>query len=122
LGKKQIKVSWGKISFSWDKDGVSFLSLPEEESEESLYPSEETSSDLETALIDYFQGKPVSFAFKTNLTGLSNFQQEVLEAAKMVPYGETRSYLWIAKEIGSPKAARAVGGALGRNPIAILIP
>lgn len=121
MDRKQIKVSWGKISFAWDEEGISFLSLPEELGEPS-YPSEENLTDIEKALIDYFQGKPVNFIFKTNLTGLTTFQQDVLEAVKTIPYGETHSYLWAAKEIGAPKASRAVGGALGKNPIAILIP
>ena len=50
------------------------------------------------------------------------FQQQVLDALREIPYGETRSYRDVAQTIGNPKAVRAVGGANGNNPIAIVIP
>jgi methylated-DNA-[protein]-cysteine S-methyltransferase len=50
------------------------------------------------------------------------FYQKVWKACAMIPRGETRSYGWIAKEIGKPKAARAVGRALGANPFAPQVP
>lgn len=57
-----------------------------------------------------------------NLEGLTEFQQAVLRKAAEIPPGETRSYGWIAKEIGRPGAVRAVGSALNRNPVPVLIP
>lgn len=56
---------------------------------------------------------------KTNLT---SFEWQVLKAAMTIPIGETRSYSWIAKKIGHPKAARAVGSALKKNPFPLIIP
>src|SRR5262245_13864981 len=50
------------------------------------------------------------------------FQRDVLEATRRVPTGETRSYRWVAEQIGRPAAVRAVGTALARNPIPIVIP
>ena len=50
------------------------------------------------------------------------FDRRALEAVRTIGWGETASYGGIAKRIGSPRAARAVGGALGRNPISLLIP
>lgn len=50
------------------------------------------------------------------------FQRAVLEATRGVPGGETRSYGWVAERIGKPKAVRAVGSALGHNPIPLVIP
>lgn len=50
------------------------------------------------------------------------FQKKVWRAIQKIPYGETRSYLWIAKKIGKPKAMRAVGQACGANPLPLLIP
>jgi O-6-methylguanine DNA methyltransferase len=50
------------------------------------------------------------------------FQQAVWKAASGIPYGETRSYAWVAKRIRKPRAARAVGQALGANPVPIIIP
>ncbi len=53
---------------------------------------------------------------------LSEFSKKVYEAVLKIPHGETRTYAWVAKKIGKPLAARAVGQALRRNPFPILIP
>lgn len=53
---------------------------------------------------------------------LTKFQWQVLKATTKIPLGQTRSYQWIAKKIGHPKAVRAVGNALHKNPFAPLIP
>ena len=53
---------------------------------------------------------------------LTPFQWKVLKAAMEIPFGETRSYKWVAKKIGNPKAVRAVGQALRRNPYPVTIP
>jgi O-6-methylguanine DNA methyltransferase len=57
-----------------------------------------------------------------DLSGLSEFERAVLAKAVEVPAGEVRTYAWVAREIGRPAAVRAVGTALGRNPIPLLIP
>ncbi len=57
-----------------------------------------------------------------DLRGLTPFQQEVLRATLTIPSGEVRSYRWIAEQVGHPRAVRAVGTALARNPIPLLIP
>ncbi len=57
-----------------------------------------------------------------DLRGRSDFERSVLEKALEIPRGEVRPYGWIASEIGRPKAVRAVGTALGHNPIPLLIP
>jgi len=57
-----------------------------------------------------------------DLRGLSEFQRAVLLKALEIPRGEVRPYSWIACEIGNPRAARAVGSALARNPVPLLIP
>jgi O6-methylguanine-DNA--protein-cysteine methyltransferase len=73
-------------------------------------------------LQQYFSGRRVSFDLPLDLSYYSPFQRAVWKAAATIPYGETRSYAWIAKKTGKPKAARAVGQALGANPVPILIP
>ena len=70
----------------------------------------------------YFSGERVSFDVPLDLSYYTRFQQAVWKAAAEIPYGETRSYAWIAKRIKKPRAARAVGQALGANPIPIIIP
>jgi O-6-methylguanine DNA methyltransferase len=65
-------------------------------------------------------GRPGQLRF--DLRGLSEFEQAVLLKALEIPRGEVRPYSWIARQIGNPKAIRAVGTALGNNPIPLLIP
>jgi O-6-methylguanine DNA methyltransferase len=57
-----------------------------------------------------------------DLNGLTPFQRLVLEKTREIPYGEVRSYQWVAREIGARRAVRAVGTALAKNPIPFLIP
>ena len=59
---------------------------------------------------------------RLDLRGLSPFESDVLHAAMTIPRGEARPYSWIAREIGRPRAVRAVGTALGHNPVPLLIP
>ncbi len=70
----------------------------------------------------YFLGECVSFDLPLDMRYHTAFQQAVWNAAAEIPFGETRSYSWIAKRIKNPKAVRAVGQALGANPIPIIIP
>jgi O-6-methylguanine DNA methyltransferase len=57
-----------------------------------------------------------------DLSGLTEFEQAVLRKTLEIPRGEVRTYSWVAREIGRPRAVRAVGTALANNPIPILIP
>ena len=54
--------------------------------------------------------------------GLTDFQLKVFEVTRKIPFGEVRSYSWVAEQIGSPKAVRAVGSALRKNPYPFIIP
>jgi len=90
--------------------------IPEAQYEKQLLPS------LQRQLKDYFSGKPVHFRVKLDLSSLADFQRKVLQACARIEYGQTISYGELAGRIGKPKAARAVGGALARNPIPIVIP
>ena len=78
--------------------------------------------DLMERLRSYFSGHKVNFPDKLDLSQATTFQREVWEVTRLIPYGETRSYAWVAEQIGKPKAVRAVGQALGRNPLPIIIP
>jgi methylated-DNA-[protein]-cysteine S-methyltransferase len=77
--------------------------------------------EAEKQLSDYFAGKRKTFDLKLNFVG-TVFQSKVWQALLRIPFGETRSYGQIARELGNPKATRAVGAANGRNPIAIIAP
>jgi O-6-methylguanine DNA methyltransferase len=65
-------------------------------------------------------GKAAHLRF--DLRGLTEFQRAVLHAAQRIPRGEVRPYSWVARQIGRPKAVRAVGSALANNPVPVLIP
>ncbi len=70
----------------------------------------------------YFKGEEVEFTTRLDFSSLPPFTQRVLREVKEIPYGEVRTYKEIAQAIGNPKASRAVGQALKRNPVPILIP
>lgn len=72
-------------------------------------------------LTEYFDGARRVFDLALAPDG-TDFQRAVWQALTTIPYGETRSYQQIARQIGHPKAVRAVGAANGANPIAIIIP
>ena len=78
--------------------------------------------DLPHRLRRYLEGEPVGFPDKLDLVGASCFQQNVWQIVRTIPYGETRSYGWVANELGLPRAARGVGQAMARNPLPIVIP
>ncbi len=75
----------------------------------------------QTQLKEYFEGSRRTFDLALDPAGTA-FQQAVWQALLAIPYGETRSYLDVAKAVGKPKAVRAVGSANGRNPLPIVVP
>ena len=70
---------------------------------------------------EYFAGKRTAFDIPLAPEG-TPFQQEVWKALRAIPFGETRSYMDVARTIGKPRAVRAVGAANGRNPLGIVVP
>ena len=84
-------------------------------------PDERAFPDAVDQLQAYFGGERTDFDLELGLAG-SQFQRRVWQALLTIPYGETRSYGEVAEQIGASGAARAVGLANGRNPIAIIVP
>jgi methylated-DNA-[protein]-cysteine S-methyltransferase len=76
----------------------------------------------ETAITELLAGGPPHDDVPVDLADRPVWDQRVLAAVRAVPWGRTASYGDIARRIGAPRAARAVGGALGRNPVTLLIP
>lgn len=70
----------------------------------------------------YFAGEPLSFSVPVDLDSVTAFTREVLCACAKVPYGATTTYGELARAVGRPGAARAVGRALGSNPVPIVVP
>ena len=73
-------------------------------------------------LRSYFTGQEVSFTPQLRFISGTDFEKSVWAAIREIPFGETRSYKWVAEKVGSPSAVRAVGRALGKNPIPIVVP
>jgi len=78
-------------------------------------------ADLIARLQRYLAGHRVTFPDELDLSRATAFQRQVWEATRLIPYGETRSYGWVAGRVGKPGAARAVGQALARNPLPVII-
>jgi len=76
---------------------------------------------VNTELQDYFDGTSLVFSVPLVMTG-SPFEQSVWTLLRSIPPGETRSYVWMAEQLGKPHAPRAVGQANGRNHLALVIP
>ena len=77
--------------------------------------------ETECQLREYFSGKRKTFSIHLDLRG-TRFQKSVWDALLAIPFGETRSYGQLAKQLGNPRATRAVGAANGRNPVSIIVP
>ncbi len=73
-------------------------------------------------LEEYFRGRGDNFTQKIKFLKGTDFEEKVWLCLKKVPFGETRTYKWVAESIGSPTATRAVGQALSKNPIPIVLP
>ena len=84
--------------------------------------SEKHFGDTVARLKDYFSGKRVEFPDELDLSSATDFQRQVWRLARLIPYGETRSYGWLAERLGKRGAGRAVGQALARNPLPVIIP
>ena len=77
--------------------------------------------ELEARLERYFCGEDAPLDDELDLVG-TDFQRRAWQATRAIPRGETRSYGWIARSIGSPGAARAVGQAMRANPVPFIVP
>ncbi|MBA4391512.1 MAG: methylated-DNA--[protein]-cysteine S-methyltransferase [Syntrophus sp. (in: bacteria)] len=92
----------------------------------TLYPegrqSDKPFRKIQLLLDRYLKGRKVEFDIDIDISGESPFTQKVLLELRKIPYGQLRSYLSIGKQLGYAMAARAVGQAVKRNPIPIIIP
>ena len=114
---KLIASQRGLAAILWENDDpkrVWLAPLVEDENHPVLRKAERQ-------LNDYFAGKLEKFSLRFDFAG-TEFQKKVWRALAAIPFGETRSYGEIARQIGRPKAVRAVGAANGRNPISIIVP
>jgi len=73
-------------------------------------------------LAEYFAGDRTFFSVPVDLSQVPEFERAALDVAAQIPYGEVRSYKWIAEQLGKPDAARAVGSAMAGNPVPLIVP
>ncbi len=79
-------------------------------------------ADAQAQLEEYFSGKRRAFSIPVDLSAGTAFQRKVWRAITRIPFGRVRSYRWVAARVGGKQYARAVGMALGANPVPIVIP
>jgi methylated-DNA-[protein]-cysteine S-methyltransferase len=114
---KLVASDEGLVAVLWQNDRPSRVRLGEliEDDQHPILLKAERQLD------EYFAGKRKEFEVPLDMRGTS-FQKNVWEALLAIPFGETRSYGQLAKQLGNPNATRAVGAANGRNPLSIIVP
>lgn len=109
-------------------NGVQLTNLDFEQEQAAPHPQWVETEQLplfiqvKQALDQYFAGKLTEFSHLPLAPQGTLFQQQVWHALLQIPYGASTSYSHLAQQINNPKAIRAIGGAVGRNPISIIIP
>ena len=127
-----VATRFGWVAMGGSEAGLALLTLPKSSRKAALSEIkefapdalEDTSAfdDLPNRLQRYFNGEKVLFPDRLDLSSATTFHRAVWKATLSIPYGETRTYAWVARQIGRPQAFRAVGGALARNPFPIIVP
>jgi O-6-methylguanine DNA methyltransferase len=131
---RKIETSWGRFFAAASPSGICRIDLPGQTADsfvewlQKKYPSAEIipSPDpvlirLEKQLVNYFERQLTQFDLPLSLAG-TPFQQSVWQELLKIPYGETLSYIELARRLGNPLSVRAVGTANGANPLPIVIP
>jgi methylated-DNA-[protein]-cysteine S-methyltransferase len=122
---------WGWAAAAWSDSGLRRLILPRKERREAEKEIERHCGpgvrrrprhDLRRQLGEYFKGRRRVFSIPLDVTAAGSFSGRVLAFVKDIPYGSTVTYGEVARAVGCPGAARAVGGTMSRNPLPILIP
>ncbi|MFA5078261.1 MAG: methylated-DNA--[protein]-cysteine S-methyltransferase [Dehalococcoidia bacterium] len=124
-----ISTKHGWVGIAFSRKGVSRLNLPvaDRKQAQSLLGDGKEKDITESGVLaqqvrEYFQGGKSDFDCRMDLSGATPFQRRVWKATRAIPYGEVRSYKWVAQMAGSPLACRAVGNALASNPLPLIIP
>jgi methylated-DNA-[protein]-cysteine S-methyltransferase len=127
-----VSTARGWVGITFSDRGVRRLNLPVRDEKDALaLMGIRKATDLHKVfnvdslrrqVADYFSGKRVGFDCTLDLSGSTSFQRQVWKATMEIPYGEVRSYKWVAEKIGKPSACRAVGHALAANPLPVVIP
>jgi len=118
---KYMETPTGTLILDADDNGITRVEFAKQMTDEVVSSNSPLLDEAECQLKEYFDGARKSFDLPLSLRG-TPFQMAVWDALQKIPYGETRSYGDIARQVGRPGGARAVGMANNRNPISIIIP
>ena len=120
--RDQLSTPLGTLTLEATDRGLSSVRFPNRAGPYAgQSPDNSVISQAKQELTDYFAGELKQFSVPLDWQG-TDFQQSVWEALTHIPYGETVSYADIARAIGRPKSARPTGGAVGANPLPIIVP
>ena len=117
----QIPSPIGPLLLTGDEHALQGLHMAPAAPRPGWRGAREPFADAIEQLAQYFAGERSEFDLRLDMRG-TDFQKDVWNALLTIPYGETRSYGEIARQIGRPDRARAVGAANGSNPISIIVP
>ena len=133
-----FRTKWGYFGLAGTEEAISRTCLPvpqRQEAEHNLLQSLNLTSDnlrldkdfqqsLRERIIAYYEGEPVDFSTDpaVSLSAAGLFALKVLQACRGIVFGQTTTYSDLAKQVGSPTAARAVGSVMAGNPIPLIIP
>lgn len=122
LGDLRLAASdFGLVAVEW-ADSQSALDTYLARLKRPVIPDARKIKPYAKELSEYLEGKRTAFTIPIDWTLFTPFQREALQAVYRIPYGETRTYIEIAREINRPKAYRAVGAANAMNPMPLVIP
>ncbi len=119
---EKLYINWEDINLEVEVEGqiIKKIQFISKDTFEKNYKKHDL-NDVEKEIIEYFEGKRKEFNLELFIEG-TEFQKKVWNELLKIPYGERKSYGEIAKNIGNPKAARAIGMACNKNKIPIIIP
>lgn len=122
-----FKTSWGWVTVTASAKGVTSidLSLSRRPAHHEPLGADTAASIVKEAqlqLMSYIEGRRREFALPVDWSAGTSFQRKVWKAIARIPYGRVRSYQWVAMRVGGKQYARAVGMALGANPVPIIVP
>jgi methylated-DNA-[protein]-cysteine S-methyltransferase len=118
VGKlKLVAKSEALVAILWDQERPNRMKLDTM----NLDPRHPILLETERQLSEYFAGQRTRFDLPLQPHG-TEFQKKVWQALREIPFGETKSYLDLARAVGSPEASRAVGAANAKNPLSIVVP
>ena len=131
--RKIFKTTWGWMGVATTSRGVATVVLPkrsrravEEELSHTAWPANSQARRhlqmAQAALLRYLAGDSQALSLALDLPDSSSFRMKVCRTLHTIPYGRVRSYGWVARKLGQPRAARAVGAACGANPLPLVVP